>query len=154
MVAARDGTHRRRLSRASADAQWGSNGQIAFIRVDRRSGESSIYAINSTGGRATRISRGDDLDPNWSPDGRRIAFSRGLEDSSIIVAKANGRSPRVVKRNASRPVWSADGRMIAFRAAGGLAVMRPDGSGERVLVSAASVGEEVLYPLDWQARRR
>jgi Tol biopolymer transport system component len=52
--------------------------------------------------------------PVWSPDGRRIAYTRLGE---IYVADANGRNERRLTRTAQpehSPAWSPDGRTIAF----------------------------------------
>jgi dipeptidyl aminopeptidase/acylaminoacyl peptidase len=53
-------------------------------------------------------------DPQWSPDGRRLAFVR---DGSIWVIEVDGsRQIRVTEHPAgnSRPRWSPDGRRLAF----------------------------------------
>jgi Tol biopolymer transport system component len=58
------------------------------------------------------IARG--AQPTWSPDGRRIAFTRLGE---IYVVDANGRNEKRLTTTAqpvSFPAWSPDGRTIAF----------------------------------------
>lgn len=56
--------------------------------------------------------------PVWSPDGRRIAFTRNGE---IVVSDADGRHEKRLTRRApglhwpaSGPAWSPDGKTIAF----------------------------------------
>jgi Tol biopolymer transport system component len=56
--------------------------------------------------------------PQWSPDGRRLAYIRNAaDDSSIWVARANG-GRRVLQRhvldNPRSLSWSPDGRRVAF----------------------------------------
>ena len=51
-----------------------------------------IYVANVDGSGQTRLtdnSSGLELDPRWSPDGRRIAF---ITDSGLYVANADGTS--------------------------------------------------------------
>ena len=69
-------------------------------------------------------------DPAWSPNGRRLAFTRGAPvchgltcegstGSSVWVAHTNGAAPRRLTRPPEGyldrgPAWSPDGRRIAF----------------------------------------
>jgi dipeptidyl aminopeptidase/acylaminoacyl peptidase len=77
---------------------------------------------------ARQITSGDqrnDLDPQWSPDGKRIAFAAERTDTEpgdvndILVVPAEGGEPRSVtdQHEGSRnPRWSPDGSWIAFLA--------------------------------------
>ena len=69
-------------------------------------------------------------DPTWSPDRRRLAFTRGTpvchsatcdgsNDTSVWTAFASGAPPRRLTRPSdgyadSAPAWSPDGRSVAF----------------------------------------
>jgi Tol biopolymer transport system component len=63
-----------------------------------------------------------DFDPQFSPDGRRLAFAsrRSGEAVEIWSASANGSSPYQLThgpgQNQRAPAWSPDGRRIAFSA--------------------------------------
>ena len=78
---------------------------------------SSVFTL-STDGRLTRIARlGRAQDPRWSPDGRRIAYSRNGDE--IWVSAADGTKARRVTRPSSRfqdqwPTWFPDGKRLTF----------------------------------------
>lgn len=73
-----------------------------------------IYSVNADGSGLTRLTTG--IDPSWSPDGRRIAFSRWTTPWGIYTATADGSGEtRLFSSNVARtPVWSPDGNQIAF----------------------------------------
>jgi Tol biopolymer transport system component len=117
---------------------------------------------------------GHDVDPTWSPDGSRIAFTRryyfryGHFPREIWVVGLDGtREQRVTPAgatdkewtDASDPLWSPDGRQIAYQLytytatspdevrtneAGGLRVVAADGTGERALTT--NIWD---YPTSW-----
>jgi imidazolonepropionase-like amidohydrolase/Tol biopolymer transport system component len=81
-----------------------------------------IYTVPITGGRATRIAEGlaFEVQPRFSPDGRRIAFTsdRGGGDN-IWIMNADGSDKRQLTKETfnllNGPAWSPDGRFIAAR---------------------------------------
>jgi WD40 repeat protein len=70
-------------------------------------------------------------DPAWSPDGRRIAFTRGAEiallnlEDGVVTRLTEGREPS----------WSPDGSMLVFAGDDGLFTITADGSIRRRLTS-------------------
>ena len=98
-------------------AAWGpKGGRIAFDRV---LGPPDLWIVNADGTGARRLRR-DGMDPTWSPDGTRIAFtaanSRAPNGGIWVITLAGGKprlltSPRMA---ASEPSWSPDGGWIAF----------------------------------------
>jgi Tol biopolymer transport system component len=82
--------------------------------------------MNADGTAARRLTRArsaDDRDPDWSPDGRRIAFWRearvGTQPApgsrpAIWVINADGSGARLLTRG-RWPAWSPDGKTIAYQ---------------------------------------
>ncbi len=79
------------------------------------------YTVNGDG---TNLQAGPTgvLDPSWSPDGKKIAFSRWAEPAGLFVSNVDGSDEQMVFRGEQilSPEWSPDGSLIVFtRKAGG-----------------------------------
>jgi TolB protein len=93
-----------------------ATGEIAF----EMSGD--IYLLNLDGTGVTNLTETEqvsELDPAWSPDGRRIAYVACHEctTSDIYVMDANGTGVRRITKDSAldgKPVWSPDGSQIAY----------------------------------------
>ena len=90
-------------------------GQIAFVRDGR------IYRANTDGTGLVQLSAGPaDANPAWSPDGSRLAFTRGGGTPGLYIVSADGSN--LVRRtslqqldvSSAAPAWSPDGEWIAF----------------------------------------
>jgi TolB protein len=95
-----------------------------------------------------------DTSPSFAPDGKQIVFNsdRGGTQQLYVMA-ANGDNVRRISFGSGRygtPVWSPRGDLIAFtKIAEGeffIGVMRPDGSGERLLTKAFLVEAPTWAP--------
>ena len=75
---------------------------------------STLYRIPLAGGAPRALGTG--FDPAWSPDGRRIALTRG---DGVYVMQADGTGARKVVTNrylesTGAPTWSPDARKLAY----------------------------------------
>ena len=113
-------------------------------------GNSDIFVMDLRSRRITRLTNDPSIDtaPSYAPDGRRIVFEsdRGGSQQLYIMDADGGNVRRLTFAAGARygsPVWSPRGDFIAFtKLAGGgfsIGVIRPDGTGERTLVSAFHV---------------
>lgn len=93
--------------------------QIAFS-ARGSSNSLSVWTVSVSGGGATEITTlpGDELNPDWSPDGNSIVFESRLDTLSAIntvdltAFEIEQLTPDSVRNR--DPVWSPDGDQIAY----------------------------------------
>jgi len=109
-------------------------------------GASQIYALDLHTRKATQITSTDSIDtsPCYSPDATKIVFNSDRGGTQqLYVMNADGGDIHRISFGTGRygtPVWSPRGDLIAFTkfdsAQFYIGVMRPDGSGERLLAQS------------------
>lgn len=117
---------------SESDPTWSPNGtRIAFVSNHTddpdRNQNTDIWMIDTTfGSQATRLTNwaGGDADPQWSPDGKTIAYVRTTSDATyemydqtgLCIINANSGEPKLLSASLDRPVssprWSNDGKSI------------------------------------------
>ena len=121
--------------------RFAPDGNSVIMAQTTNSG-SDIYLVGLGGGaRRLTDSGAIDVSPCFSPDGTQIVFNsdRG-GDQQLYVMDASGGSTKRISFGRGRyatPVWSPRGDLIAFTRQSSdtfaIGIMRPDGSGERIL---------------------
>lgn len=109
----------------SVDAQEATNGRIVASRWLRtESANEDIFTVKPDGTGVRHLTDGDprDVDPQWSPDGARIAFVKENLDlrkrDSLWVMNRNGRQKRRLdeRRYFLSLDWSPDATKLVFAA--------------------------------------
>jgi Tol biopolymer transport system component len=160
--------------------QYSSDNRLAFAGVARQGIICAIELTDPRGSGLTRLTPAplSPRQPDWSPDGRRIAFSthcRNPQNEEIWVVRAKGDELFRLTKNGNdyfsgphdyHPSWSPQGDAIVFErdspdfSSSGIFIMKADGSGcAKVFAFSASARASNLHPqagqkLDSRAARR
>ena len=145
----------------------GTNGQIAFMRLDSDD-EFQVWVANPDLSHQVQLTYGPGSDawfPAWSPDGAWITFSShrsdpdpsdAIEISDVFTMRPDGSEVRKLTDStgfSGNPSWSPDGRWLVFSSNGGDAsqgqriyIMPSDGSASPRRITtlpAGSLGQEL-----------
>jgi len=128
--------------------RFSPDGQRVIMSL-QQGGNSNLFVMDLRSKSTTRLTDTPAIDtsPSYSPDGTRICFEsdRGGKPQIYVMPAAGGPAQRISfskddsNGSYSTPVWSPRGDYIAFTKQGSgqfsIGIMKPDGSGERILTS-------------------
>ncbi len=135
--------------------------------VSTRDGDYAIYTMSTAGGEERRLTEAEvdastpkglffQTEPEWSPNGRTIAFaSKRAGTFDLFAMNADGSGTRRLtstKEDDGQPTWSPDGDRIAFARGDSarLFVISADGSGARRVTDDEAEENEPAWSPDGQ----
>lgn len=126
----------------SFSPRFSPDGQSVIMSLQEGS-NSNIFVMDLRSKATTRLTNTSAIDtsPCYAPDGTKICFSsdRGGQPQIYVMASTGGPAQRISFGEGiyTTPVWSPRGDYIAFTKQTAntfaIGVMKPDGSGERIL---------------------
>jgi dipeptidyl aminopeptidase/acylaminoacyl peptidase len=129
---------------------WSPDGTTIVFRHDTNtaSGPTRLWAIAPDGSDPRPLTSFPASEPDWSPDGSRIAITR----TGVWTIAADGGDPRQLTASGSDPSWSPDGTRLVFSDRRGsgteLYVVNADGTCETRITDTRAPGTHALEP-DW-----
>ena len=136
---------------------------LAFVST--RDGDYAVFEMNADGEGQNRLTEAETTDaassgsvffqvePDWSPDGTRIAFASqrsGSFDLYVMAADGTGtkRLTSTGDDDETSPTWSPEGDRIAFARASDIYVMNANGSGARRISDVTAEEAEPAWSPD------
>src|SRR6476659_8954328 len=126
----------------SFSPRFSPDGQRVIMSL-QEGGNSNLFVMDLRSKATTRLTDTQAIDtaPSYSPDGTRICFEsdRGGRQQIYVMNASGGQAQRISfgEGHHSTPVWSPRADYIAFtgqaRGNFSIGILKPDGSGERVL---------------------
>jgi dipeptidyl aminopeptidase/acylaminoacyl peptidase len=110
----------------SPDSRW-----IAYLDIEDNDAKLGLYLVRPNGRQLHRLVRGEVLTMAWSPDGKKLAFTRANGQLGVVGVAGRGLRRVPLDASASLAEWSPDGRRLAVEASAGgpsqIYVMGEDG---------------------------
>ena len=145
--------------RLSGDAPAASTGDlIAYSCPEPKNPWYAVCVARADGTDAKRLTHHVATSyPAWSPDGRRIAYTRhedageylqSTQDDIFVMDSDGGGARQITPERAGqssfRPTWSPDGERIAFLRSDDVAANNPTRYGDLVVIGVDGTGEKQL----------
>jgi Tol biopolymer transport system component len=139
--------------------QWSPDSrEIAYCTDDGKTGidSSEIHAVDVKTGadrNLTNTPTTGELDPAWSPDGKKIAFYSGTfrEGYRLRVMDPEGKNAVDLTEPGEYPrgavSWSPDGRTILFTDRSAIYSIGADGKDRKVLLDGKGAYRDLMYPV-------
>ena len=148
-----DGRKTRLVAAKALQPNWikGANGIVYTRRTLRWNG---FVLRTSLNGKSTRWLLRPHLDasPSWSPDGRRLAFTR---DGVVYLVDQYGGIPRSTGLEGIDPAWSPDGENLAVASGLNLVIVKTDGTEQVTLDLGFDPAQFThLSEPDWSLNKR
>lgn len=118
-VADADGSNPRQLTRtkeAESSPCW-SPDSATICFVSRMTGVAGLYTVSAEGGAPKRLptpGAPTPTEPDWSPDGKWIAFTSLTRDFSICVVPAQGGKVFAGLASGEDPAWAPNSRALMY----------------------------------------
>jgi Tol biopolymer transport system component len=166
-----DGTHERRLTRPPKDhgdtePNVSPNGRtVSFIRLGPKDPDAALFTLNVRTGRQRQLTPFNfdvAVKTGWSPNGRRIVFSRdaynlkpGVSGNVMTISRKGHRLRKVTHFrggdvNAFAGAYSPNGRNVIYRREAtddySLVIARLDGSHRRTILHSSTLKPRFI---DW-----
>jgi hypothetical protein len=157
VVVLRLGGKRRVVARTGEDtgqhadyegARWSPDGRwLSYLDIEDNGAKLGLYLVRPDGKRLHRLVRGAVLAMAWSPDSKKLAFTRENGQLSVVGVDGRGLRRLPLEGFAHAVEWAPDGRQLAVVTSSGddppqLVVLEADGHGAR-RVTAAGVNQLV-----------
>jgi Tol biopolymer transport system component len=140
------------LTGPERDAVGTLTGRLAGLVVwsSNRSGNHELYLLDLGSGTVRRLTSTPSVEfySRFSPDGRRIVFTRSQRDYvsfrdptawDVYVINTDGTGERLLARNGSWPQWAPEGNAIVFWRDARVIRLELDGGRESVLLDGATI---------------
>ncbi len=143
-VANVDGTGEKLLAQSSDFAWSPDSSKLAYAGKD-----GALYVVHADGSGLQKIAPGPGIGmPTWSPNGKRIAYVKPVDNGHIHVVGANGGGDAKLAgpNGAIEPMWAPDSKRLSFLYANRIVVVQIGGVSRTFLLPQPALFNNGWYP--------